>query len=136
METLMCAKCDGRGESHSDYANYNASTGQFSPGWKRCHYCDGRGSFPALDAAAVLAAVHTTRGARRLRASMTSPVGRGLANVAAVRAYYVWRLARFHGGADVTMPMMANLLIEGDPALPDLERLAAYTWGRALGHFG
>jgi hypothetical protein len=63
------------------------------------------------------------------------------------RAYYVWRLARFHGGADVTMPMTADMMNAGDPFKTVLDQLsdvvaqkvfgthmaAANRWGRALG---
>jgi hypothetical protein len=40
------------------------------------------------------------------------------------RAYYVWRMARFHGGADMCMPMMAQIRCSGDPYLPELDSLA------------
>jgi hypothetical protein len=40
------------------------------------------------------------------------------------RAYYVWRMARFHGGADVTMPMTASLAVAGDPYVPYLDVVA------------
>ena len=32
-------------------------------------------------------------------------------------AYYVWRMARFHGGVDVTMPIMASLFAPKDKVL-------------------
>jgi hypothetical protein len=40
------------------------------------------------------------------------------------RAYYVWRLARFHGGKDVTMPIMAGLVVAGDPYVDVLDKIA------------
>lgn len=146
MTTLNCTKCDGAGQKHSDYANFNPLTKQFTGGMQRCHYCQGRGTFPALDVEATVSACFTTRGAKRFRKSMTSPLPRESAE--AIRAYYVWRMARFHGGADVTMPMTAMLLIEGDPlaktldAISDRVALAAFgtsnaaatRWGRALGY--
>lgn len=76
-----------------------------------------------------------------------SPAGR-----LACQAYYVWRMARFHGGADITMPpIMAMLFVDsrhysqGD--ISELDRFAdtlaeetfgtsmavALRWGRALG---
>lgn len=146
MTTLNCTKCDGAGEKYSDYTHYNAKTEQFSGGMKRCHYCNGAGTFPALDVEATVNACFTTRGGKKFRKSMTSPVGRDKA--AEIRAYYVWRMARFHGGADVTMPMTAMMLIEGDPMVKALEAMAdkvarlvygtsyaaATRWGRALGY--
>lgn len=144
--SLNCTKCDGFGSTHSDYANYNAATGVFSPGMKHCHYCKGRGTFPELDVEATVIACFTTRGGKRFRKSMTSPVGRE--SPEAIRAYYLWRMARFHGGADVTMPMTAMMLIEGDPTVKTLDQMAdvvakkafgtsnaaATRWGRALGY--
>jgi len=146
MTTLNCTKCDGKGEKHSDYAHFNASTKEFTAGMKRCHYCNGRGTFPALDVEATVNACFTTRGGKRFRKSMTSPLPRE--SPEAIRAYYVWRMARFHGGADVTMPMTAMMLIEGDPVVKQLELMAdkvaiaafgtsnaaASRWGRALGY--
>jgi len=63
------------------------------------------------------------------------------------RAYYVWRMARFHGGADVTMPVVASVLRGNDPFVKELDALAelvakkvfgtdmaaALRWGSALG---
>lgn len=63
------------------------------------------------------------------------------------RCYYVWRLARFDGGADVTMPVMANMELGNDPYIKELDWLSgivaklffgthmagAVRWGTALG---
>jgi hypothetical protein len=66
------------------------------------------------------------------------------------RSYYVWRLARFHGGIDVTMPMCAAFDLAYDPYRKELDEMAeavarktcgtdmaaaaaAYRWGQALG---
>jgi hypothetical protein len=57
-------------------------------------------------------------------------------------------MARFHGGADVCLPMMAEMDINGDPYEPELNALAeavarkvfgtdlaaSMRWGRALGY--
>lgn len=40
------------------------------------------------------------------------------------RAYYVWRMARFHGGVDCKMPVAAFTLCKDDPALEELEAMA------------
>ena len=40
------------------------------------------------------------------------------------RAYYVWRMARFHGGADMTMPVMAGMNASGEPCKETLDKLA------------
>ncbi len=66
------------------------------------------------------------------------------------QAYYVWRLARFHGGADTTMPMLASLMMHG-AAKEEMDSLdyladkvameafgtdmaAAHKWSGVLGH--
>jgi hypothetical protein len=116
-----CTVCDGTGRSKY----YN----------RQCYSCHGRGTFPPPDVSAIRAAV---RGRKGLRTS-----SRGLDP----RAYYVWRMARFHGGADMSMPVMAATLIHGDPYVEELDVLAdalarehygsdmraALRWGRALG---
>jgi hypothetical protein len=116
-----CKRCNGTGRSKYDDAE--------------CHACDGRGTFGPPDEQAIRTAVRGRKGLR------SSP--RGLDD----RAYYVWRMARFHGGADMTMPVMAALLIDGDPYQEELDALAdalareyfgsdmraALRWGRALG---
>jgi hypothetical protein len=43
------------------------------------------------------------------------------------RAYYVWRLARFHGGVDVTLPVMAEMDSSSDPYKELLD-----IWSRAI----
>lgn len=63
------------------------------------------------------------------------------------RIYYVWRIARFHGGVDVTMPVMAGMANRHDPYSHELDLFAealaklafgtdmaaAWRWGTALG---
>lgn len=146
MTMLNCTKCDGKGETYSNYAHFNPQTKEFRGGVKACHYCKGRGTFPELNIEAIVGACFTTRGAKRFRKSMTSPISRDSAET--VRVYYVWRMARFHGGADVTMPMTAMMLIEGDPLAKTLDQIAdrvavaafgtsnaaAARWGRAMGY--
>lgn len=141
-----CERCKGAGEYHSDYAKFDQATKEFSPGMERCSPCEGRGVFPGLDVPGIMDAIRTTRGAKKFRKSMVSPTRKE--GIAAARAYYVWRLARFHGGADVTMPMMADLVTRCDPFKRELDALsemvakkvygtdmaAATRWGRALGY--
>jgi len=115
-----CTRCAGAGVTHSQWSKDHGHEG---PAGKRCYKCEGRGRFPALDVAAVLAEVFTKRGAKkRFRKSYTSPPD--WSDTTRARAYYVWRIARFHGGADVTMPMTAETIIDGDPFRPELEAIA------------
>lgn len=121
-ERLNCTKCDGSGQARS------AST-------RPCPFCDGRGFFHTPDVTFLLQLIKGRKGLRSKR-----PEGCN-------RAYYVWRMARFHGGADVTMPMTASLAVAGDPYVPLLDvvadkvaehvygtsRAGATRWANALG---
>jgi hypothetical protein len=105
--------------------------------------------FPGLDIPAIVELVMAGKGdKRRFRKAWPSKMSPwGNKNVTERRAYYIWRLARFHGGADVTMPMTAMSASEGDPfktaldALNDIvakkvfgtDRAAAHRWGGLLG---
>lgn len=130
-ETRPCRSCDGNGR-RAVYGREGET--------RACYTCEGAGRLAALDELAIRAAI---RGRKGLRTA--PPEKRG---VAGARAYYVWRLARFHGGVDVTMPVMASTLIHGDPFVRELEALAetiarewlgtdlagAVRWGSALGY--
>jgi hypothetical protein len=89
---------------------------------RRCSHCAGRGAIPAPDSSGIERAIVTRRGGQAgLR---RSPPPHFNATLEQVRAYYVWRCARFHGGVDVQLPMTAELVADGDPYLPELEQLA------------
>lgn len=62
---------------------------------------------------------------------MTSPSTKD--GYQAARAYYVWRMARFNGGIDMTMPMSADLVVRGDPFRAKLDALADAVAKRAFG---
>lgn len=101
-----------------------------------CYSCKGTASFPAPDAKAIGLAIKG-RDPRKLCSKRPKDA----------RAYYVWRNARFHGGADVTMPMGASMEVSGDPYRKELDVMAdivaravfgtdlaaAHRWGRAMG---
>jgi len=116
-----CAKCGGTGKSRL----WDETAGT-------CVYCEGSGSFPPIDAKALVAAI-TTKG--RLRKSKPrAPKNATLDELKQYnRAYYVWRMARFHGGADTHMPIMAVVMIEGDPERSSLDRTADAVARRAFG---
>lgn len=113
---------------------------------RKCNACDGRKQFPEVNETAIREAIMATRGKNKgkLRSVMTSDFS---GSIDGARAYYVWRLARWHGGKDMTMPMNADLASRGDPYKDDLEKIAsavakesfgsdmraALTWGRAFG---
>jgi len=138
-----CDRCKGKGVNHSQWSKDNGYEG---PEGKKCSCCKGTGVFPGLNVAGLLDALFTKRGGRKFRKSYTS--SKGFNDIHEARVYYVWRLARFHGGADVTMPMTADLLTRADPFKKELDKLAeivarkvfgtdmaaACRWGMALGY--
>jgi hypothetical protein len=115
-----CTRCNG-----TKVASYDAT--------KTCIWCKGTGTFeaPNLDA---------------IRAILKGRKGLVSRKPEDKRAAYVWRMARFHGGKDTTLPMMAPLDINGDPFIDQLDTLAdetaklyfgsdlagAHRWYRAL----
>lgn len=134
-----CTRCDGTG--FIPEIKYDGGSLPSRP----CYSCEGRGEFPPVDVESLLLRI---KGRKGLRSTMTSYCPVGEDRVAYSRAYYVWRMARFHGGKDTTMPFMASIMIGGDPYLEELNQLAdevakavfgsdmraAQIWGRALGY--
>ena len=128
-----CKRCNGKGSY--DYFGEE----------RTCSRCGGRGTFDEPDYAAIFKAVTTSRGAAKGRRRFRA--GKPPAADGDPRVYFVWRLARFHGGADVTMPVWAMTLNDGDPYEPELDAFAsdlarrvfgtdlaaAYRWAGALG---
>lgn len=134
-----CTRCDGKCVI-PDLLN----TG----GTRQCYSCNGQGTFPELQEQEIRSRILASQGKNKgkIRASMTSTWG-NMRGSEEARAYYVWRLARFHGGKDMTMPVMADLMLRGDPFKHELDKLSevvakeqfgtdlagAVRWGRAFG---
>ncbi len=112
-----CTRCHGSG-TQADYRD-PAKT-------QPCFRCEGRGTFPGLDVQAIAELISAGKGdAKRFRKSWPSKLNPWRSkDVTVRRAYYVWRLARFHGGADVTLPMTASTIIGGDPMRSVLDQLS------------
>jgi hypothetical protein len=125
----ICQSCKGTGKrTYSD---------------KPCLTCNGQVNIEAPNVQSILTLIKGRKGLRS-KAPDVHGVNWTLLNL---RAYYVWRLARFHGGMDVTMPMTATSLVHGDPFVHELGALAeavakrvygtdmaaAYRWAGALG---
>jgi len=133
-------------------------TGKNRYGWGRtCYDCYGGGYFPAVEEQLprILSLITVSRGRDKgkLRRSRPKPPDckpdpiDSEENIARARAYYVWRLARFHGGADVCMPVVAEMESVNDPDKAKLDAIAeavarrafgtdmaaAFRWGTALG---
>jgi hypothetical protein len=141
-----CTRCKGEKATHSP--GFTSLEGVVYPPESRpCYCCDGRGDFPEVDTPAILAGLIASKGKNKgkIRASMVSPLRSE--GITAARTYYVWRLARFHGGKDCTLPMTADMVVRGDPFKKELDTLseqvakasfgtdmaAAVRWGRAFG---
>lgn len=104
-------------------------------------------TFPAPSVPAIVSALYYTNGrTRKFRKSPPQHWGEAT-SLEAKRAYYVWRLARFHGGVDLTLPMTADVLCRNDPWVQELDQMAGivarkefgsehaseYRWGQMLG---
>ena len=113
------------------------SNGKCWDGKDACYYCKGTLKFSVPDFDAIIENIKGRKGLRSKRPDDK-------------RSYYVWRLARFHGGLDVTLPMGAMMDLHNDPYRPELDEVAeavarkalgtdmaaAYRWGSALGFSG
>lgn len=136
LESRPCERCKGAKEVED-----------FRRGMKECVACSGTGSFPEVDKLDIMLRIIASKGKNKgkLKVSMTSAMHKD--GVEANRAYYVWRLARFHGGVDMSQPIMADMGVWGDPYKPELDKIAdevakkyfgsnmkaAIRWGRAFG---
>lgn len=135
--TYTCEKCQGTAVLTFEYHDGTVHT-------MRCSYC--RGGSVTIDPDAIRAAITASRGKRAglLLASGSMHRWRDVDG-----AYYVWRMARFHGGADVTLPFAALFDCPQNAAAKEaLDTLAdaiaketfgsdlrgAIRWGRALGY--
>jgi hypothetical protein len=148
--TVLCPTCLG-GARHAKTKAYEASVGlphrnAFFPA--HCKDCRGTTKI-IIDPVAIGQAITTNKGTLKKSMSSTTP---GLP----YGAYWVWRYARFYGGADTTMPVTADFTtgtcfpavgdVKSD-AVPVLESLAktvamtyfgtvdgaARVWQRAMG---
>lgn len=147
-EKRVCDRCEGKGTTFRQGFTYENTT--YPDKHEQCLRCDGVGYFSTPDYRAIFEAVTTGRGMpegrRRVRASADKKWDH-YRDRNGGRTYYVWRLARFSGGKDVTMPMMAGIAIAGDPFEPELsalsdmvakygfgtDRAGASRWGVLLG---
>lgn len=143
-----CRKCQGVGTiTHKGFTSVEGK--EYPDRTFGCPYCHGQKEFPGLKVSAILDLIMTKKGkVRTFRRSWPSKLNPWRNKDATVRrAYYVWRNARFHGGVDVTLPMTAISVTEGDPhhkvldILADLvakrvfgtDRAGASRWGTLLG---
>lgn len=147
-----CTRCAGTGVIVSE--GFTSIEGKVYPTTERvCYACNGAKRFAPPYVALLELTITTARGAkdgkRRMRASMNSSKAHKEGHEAE-RAYYVWRIAAWHGSSKPgaqCMPVMADIAIGGDPFKAELDTLAeamakkyygtdmraVMLWGRALG---
>lgn len=114
-----CNKCEGKG--------YRVRGNRR----EKCYACYGLGYFPEPDYKQILEDITVARkGRRTLR---KSPPALDRDTLRGARAYYVWRLARFHGGADVTMPVVAEIVAGDDAYAKELDAFAGKVAERVFG---
>lgn len=113
---MACTSCKGAGYRLKDGFTYNREDGKlvsYPTRWESCGSCNGAGWFHAPSVTQLIKQVKG-RKPRTLRSKRPDDT----------RAYYTWRLARFHGGRDVCLPMLAEVDIAGDPYRELLDQLA------------
>ena len=95
-----------------------------------CHYCGGTGELPEINAELIELAL-IARGTLR----KSAPPVKSRNNVFGKRCYYVWRLAQFHGGVDMRMPMGAEIECHGASVseLDTLDSVANFLAKKYLG---
>jgi len=135
-----CLKCKGTGVYES-----------FKGRKEKCYYCEGKGYLPSPleqeELREILEKITVKRrGKTSLRKSPPNNI-RDRISYKGARSYAVWRLARFHGGIDVTMPVCAMTDIYYDSYKDELDEIAgkvakiffgtdmaaAYRWGKIMG---
>jgi hypothetical protein len=132
--TASCTRCKGSGENF--FQGFTAEDGKVYPDrFRKCYACDGKGIFSKPIEKDILEALKGRNGMRSAKPKDNK------------EAAYVWRMARFHGGKDLTMPVCAMSDIAGNPYGEYLDQIAdraakmffgsdlaaAKVWGRALG---
>jgi hypothetical protein len=109
---LPCKRCEGLG--HTLHRGFRCEDGYVSQSrWNKCGDCNGNGWFHAPDLSNIVKLIKGRKPGKLRSKRPDDP-----------RGYYVWRLARFHGGADMCLPMMAEMNIGGDPYRDILEELS------------
>jgi hypothetical protein len=144
----LCTRCKGAKVIH--HGGFTALDGKVYPDRDDpCYACNGAGQFNKPDWHEIITLITKSgpNGKRSFRKSKPNFMNE-YRNRNEGRAYFVWRMIRFHGGADVCMPVCADSAISGDPYWDELDKFAselakrfygtdmaaAYRWAGALGH--
>ena len=125
MEKRNCLRCEGLGTTFR--AGFTYCDTSYPDETRVCNACKGEKQFDAPNFDVILQQITTSRGAAKNSRKLLTGFPPKLKHYScknAARAYYVWRLARFHGGKDTTMPMTATMVIAGDPFIDELNKYA------------
>ena len=122
-EERACERCKGTGEVF--YKGFTAVEGCVYPDeTKPCYACKGAKVYSAPDMNAIVQMIRATKGKNKGKLKSSWQGSDHYRDHAVARAYYVWRLARFHGGKDMTMPCTADAVLRSDPFKKELDALA------------
>lgn len=121
-EQLPCGRCNGT--KIIVYEGFTALDGTVYPTKEKpCLWCDGLGYFTKPN---IIELVKAVKGRKPGKLRSKRPDDS--------RAYFIWRMARFHTGADVCLPMTAQMEVAGDPYRDLLELVAEMLAERLTGH--
>lgn len=117
LPTIACDKCNGTGTEPERFI-YD----RLFPA-RQCLTCDGAGKFSRPEFSDLWPLIKGRKAGTVRSKRPDNP-----------RAYFLWRMIRFHTGADVTLPVTASWGISGDPYQPLLDALAEAAAARLTGH--
>lgn len=94
----------------------------------RCRGCDGHRQWLVPDYAEIVRGCLASRGVKqgewRKNTWREYHIPDWHVRVTDKRIRYVWRLGRWHGGVDTSLPYLEMTILEGDPWLPELDAVA------------
>lgn len=141
-----CKRCDGLGTVF--HKGFTSLEGKVYPDRTDvCNGCRGEKTFAAPDVRSILQQIIVKQGKNKGNLKSGWAGNEHYKSHDAARAYYVWRMARFHGGVDTKLPMTATMVIRSDSWTVELDKIAdevakltlgtdmagAIRWGRAFG---
>lgn len=120
--SLPCRKCNG--SKLTIHESFTALDGRIYPRTEKpCIWCDGIGTFDKPDIQSLVTAIKG-RKPGKLRSKRPDDT----------RAYFIWRMVRFHTGDDVCLPMAAQMDVAADPYRELLEQVAEHVAAHLTGH--